>query len=294
MLRTFYLFLLVLTQTPFVAASPQPQPSIDWAKNDAPPFYINANGDARGFADGVQEQLQQVLPQFSHRTVHMPLPRLNDFWQKGENYCFASMIYKPASNSSNFILSRPNVYYAPHGVITRKDFAPTANKTQVLLSSLLTQPQLVLGMIGNRAFGTTVDNLLAQHQQTTERFVRRDRDGVRSLLNMLKLDRIDYFLDYAFVFQYYNQQQEFAGNLRFVALEETDEEGILGAIGCTNNPWGRAMIAHINQGLETLLRTPRYREYVSRWQAVGMTEEQYWQAFDTAVQAARTEEAKAQ
>lgn len=255
--------------------------TITWAKNHAPPFYIEKGEDAdEGFADGVQRMLEQALPQYVHQTTHMPLKRLNDFWDKQQNYCFASMIYEPQPANGTYVLSQPNVYYLPHGAITRRSFAPADDSASVSLETLVNREDLTLGVINNRTFGPTIDDLLLQYRHITPVYVRSDRDGLRSLLDMLLLERIDYLLDYPFVYKFYQKKPKFKQQLQLLKLEETAGEGILGAIGCTDNAWGRAAIGEINHALTELMMTPKYRNFVAGWQAIGISQDQYWQAFE--------------
>lgn len=288
----FYSFLTApMGITP--AAAGQSLPLIKWAKNSAPPFYIREEGDAgAGFADGVQAFIEQALPQFDHRTVYMPLARLNDFWQKRANYCFASMIYTPTPQSTDYVLSRPNVYYLPHGVITHPQFAP-ADGDSVSLQNLLSQPDWTLGLIANRTFGETIDNLMKQHQDTIHSFVRSDREGLQSLLRMLALGRIDYLIDYQFVYEYYRKQAPFRQQLQFLRIEETSGRGILGAVGCTDNAWGNAIMSDVNQAIRRLLQSPQYRRFITDWQAVTMDHQQYWRTFHTRVAASQSDATRA-
>lgn len=278
-----HLLIAVFATAP-AAYAEEPLPVIRWAKNDAPPFYIDDGSAAgAGFADGVQAMLTQALPQYDHQNVFMPLPRLNDFWQKKAAYCFASMIHKPVDAESHYLLSQPNVFYAPHVVIARQPFAPAGDASAVSLQHLLKQEQLILGQIGPRAFGPTVDALLDQHKDTIQSFVRNDHDGVQSLLRMLALERIDYFIDYAFVYEFYQKQASVEQELQSLTIKETADEGILGAIGCTNSAWGERVIADINQALDQLLQSRQYRQFVARWQAIDTDDQQYWRAFDAQV-----------
>lgn len=282
-MRLFAVRLLIMVFfTAPVARAEEPLPIIRWAKNHAPPFFIDDGSVAgAGFADGVQAMLMQALPQYDHQNIFMPLPRLNDFWKKKAEYCFASMIHKPLAADRGYLLSQPNVYYAPHVVITRQSFAPAdEDASAVSLQQLLRQKHLILGQIRPRAFGPTVDALLAQHKDTLRSFVRNDRDGVQSLLRMLILERIDYFIDYAFVFEFYRKQASFEQHLQSFTIKETADEGILGAIGCTNSTWGKRVIADIDQALDQLLQSRQYRQFVARWQAIDVDDQQYWQAFN--------------
>lgn len=254
---------------------------ITWAKNHAPPFFISTGPNAgRGFADGVQAMLEQALPRVEHKTVYMPLPRLNDMWQKQANYCFASMIFEPLPADTHYVLSQPNMTYLPHGVIARRNFPPADGTATVSLEELLKNRDLVLGSIRNRTYGATIDALMAEHQHAPQEVLNGDRGGLQRLLEMLILERIDYLIDYAFVYEYYRQQPEFEHRLQLLPVEETRGESVLGAIGCTNNMWGKTAIAEINRALNMLLPMPAYREFIANWQAVGMDQKHYWQTFE--------------
>lgn len=283
-------FILLTLYSGALVAEPAPSlPVLSWAKNHAPPFYIADAGGKNGFADGVQAFLERALPQYQHRSVEIPLPRLNDFWRKGEHYCFASMIHKPLPDGGHYVLSAPNVYYLPHGIIVRRDFPIVDGSSQYPLTHLLNQPQLRLGTVGSRSFGPTVDKLIAAHADSADRFVRRDHDGLQGLLQMLLLERIDYVIDYAFVFEYYQSRPQFNQGLRFIRLTETRDEGVLGAIGCTNNEWGRGVIDDINSAITQLVQAPDYRRFVADWQGIDMSQQQYWQAFSELVLVPKTE-----
>jgi uncharacterized protein (TIGR02285 family) len=261
---------------------------IIWAKNFAPPFYIKSGRQAgKGFADGVQAMLEQELPQFDHQTVYMPLARLNDFWRKQDNYCFASMIFESLPPNTDYLLSRPNVFYFPHGIITRNSFPPARDVNEVALSSLLKNPNWIMGLINNRSFDATIDELMLEHEDTTRTFVRSDKDGLRRLLDMLLLERIDYLLDYPFVYHYYAKQAHFSQQLKFLKIRETKGAGVFGAVGCTNNVWGEQVMVEMNAAIDRLVSSPQYQHYVAEWQAADNDSTHYWQNFHRRAKEAR-------
>ena len=73
----------------------QSQPELYWAQNNAPPFFITEGPrKGEGFGGPLQRMLEEELPEYQHITHQMPLRRLNQFWKRGGNYCFATMIYQ--------------------------------------------------------------------------------------------------------------------------------------------------------------------------------------------------------
>lgn len=255
--------------------------TISWAKVPAPPFFINTGPEAgQGFADGIQTMLEQALPHFEHQTVYMPLTRLKHFWQEQANYCFAIAISEPLPSDASYVLSQPNMVYLPHGIIVRRTFESADGATTISFKQLLNDQKLVWGSMRNRRYGPTLDRLMEEYKHTTREQLKGDRDGLHRFLQMLVLGRIDFLVDYPFVYEYFKQQPEFKDQLRFLVVEETLGHGILGSIGCTSNPWGKAVIVEIDRALERLLQTPKYRNFIASWLAVGMDHTQYWQLFE--------------
>lgn len=287
----FVLFCCVAARaysSPAADAAPPPatKPLLTWAQNNAPPFFITEGPQAgEGFGGPLQRLLQKELPQFQHVTEIMPLKRLNQYWHAGANYCFVTMIHQPLPADADYALSIPNVYYRPHGIIARKN-DPLAAKIRATYSSgrdvyplenFLNATNISLGLMSRRSFGHRIDALLAQYQHRLDIFERSDADGLVGLFSMLKLGRVDYIIDYPFVFQFYDRQPDFRDQLQFIAVTETEDQSVWGAVGCSDNAWGADKLSAINSAIVRLSGRPEYRDLVLSWHAAPDHHEEYWQ-----------------
>lgn len=270
-----------------------PQRELIWAQNNAPPFFITEGPNrGQGFGDPMQRMLEEELPGFQHITRQMPLRRLNQFWKQGANYCFATMIHQPLKPDANYILSIPNVFYRPHGIIaTRNNSRVQGIKTRhaehfpaYSLSYFFQEPEIRFGLMSNRTFGPTIDPLLNAHKDKLEIYDRSDADGLEGLFDMLKVGRVDYLIDYPFVFRYYDHQKSYRDHFQFIPLHENRDEGVWGAVGCSKNNWGEERIAAINTAITRLIDRQDYRELMIKWHAAEGEEERYWKQLQHRVQ----------
>lgn len=270
-----------------------PQRELIWAQNNAPPFFITEGPNrGQGFGDPMQRMLEEELPGFQHITRQMPLRRLNQFWKQGANYCFATMIHQPLKPDAHYILSIPNVFYRPHGIIaTRNNSRVQGIKTRhtehfpaYSLSYFFQEPEIRFGLMSNRTFGPKIDPLLNAHKDKLEIYDRSDADGLEGLFDMLKVGRVDYLIDYPFVFRYYDHQEPYRDHFQFIPLHENRDEGVWGAVGCSKNDWGEERIAAINTAITRLIDRQDYRELMIKWHAAEGEEDRYWKQLQHRVQ----------
>ncbi len=282
-LKTLATFSLIFCCTA-MAADP-PARDLIWAQNNAPPFFITEGPNrGQGFGDPLQQMLEEELSDFRHVTRTMPLRRLNQFWKQDGNYCFATMIHQPLAADAAYRLSIPNVLYRPHGVIAARNNKRVQDiKTKYpehhpaySLHHFFQEPHIRFGLMSNRSFGPSIDALLEAYQDKIEIFDRSDADGLDGLFNMLRINRVDYLIDYPFVFHYYDRQEIYRDQFQFTPLLENHADEVWGAVACSNNSWGAERIAAINGAIERLIERPDYRALVLRWHAAEGAEERYW------------------
>jgi uncharacterized protein (TIGR02285 family) len=128
---------------------------------------------------------------------------------------------------------------------------------------------------------------LNAHKDKLEIYDRSDADGLEGLFDMLKTGRVDYLIDYPFVFRYYDRLEAYRNRFQFILLQENQDDGVWGAVGCSKNRWGEERIAAINSALRRLVDRPDYRELVIKWHAAEGEEQDYWERLrNTVTQAA--------
>lgn len=285
MYRLNILALLLLIFCYSTRAADAPERELIWAQNNAPPFFITEGPNrGQGFGDPMQRMLEEELPGFHHITRQMPLRRLNQFWKQGANYCFATMIHQTLKPDANYILSIPNVFYRPHGIIAARnnsrvqgiksrhpEYSPAYS-----LRYFFQEPQIRFGLMSNRTFGPKIDPLLNAHKDQLEIYDRSDANGLEGLFDMLKVGRVDYLIDYPFVFRYYDRQEAYRDHFQFIPLHENRDKGVWGAVGCSKNSWGEERIAEINAAITRLADRQDYRELIIKWHAAEGEENRYW------------------
>jgi len=210
------------------------------------------------------------------------------------------MIYQELKPDSDYLLSRPNVYYRPHGIIAARDNPALARvklgypstTSAYPLDVFFQQPDMRFGLMSNRTFGPTLDAILNQHKDRIDIYDRSEADGLEGLFNMLKLGRVDYLIDYPFVFRYYDSLDEYRNRLEFIPIRENRNDGVWGAVGCSHNTWGQQRITAINGAINRLMKRTDYRDLVVRWHAAQGEEQRYWKRLHAKIASVDTGAAK--
>lgn len=96
--------------------------------------------------------------------------------------------------------------------------------------------------------------------------------GPNKLLHLISIGRLDYSVDYDIVIRYYNLGSS-GEDLLFMPLKENHEQFVFGAVGCTNNAWGKSVIDKINGVLPQLLNDQVYLDNLLFWFAPDKPEE---------------------
>lgn len=260
-------------------------PVITWVKNDAPPFYVTAPALTAGIGDTLQALYEQALPQYQHTTLHVPLGRLEHTWQTYQPLCFATMIHGEPINDG-YQLSRPNLLYMPHGIITTEahaDTLPLNERGQVKLTQLLSEHTVKLGQNKGRTYSPRIDQLLAQYRDNLHIETRAGSAETFGVLTMLEHGRFDVMIEYEFVLNDYVERTRKTG-LRFLPIAESEGDHIWGAIGCTNSPAGEAALAAINAATPEVMQHRRYRRNVGRWLVPVGQEIAYWEEFQRSLE----------
>lgn len=281
-------WLLIL---PYANASvPEERLPLVWVYTSAPPFYITAGPmKGRGFSDQALRMLQEELPEFDHVMQMMPIRRLFQFWKEDANLCLMTMVQHPERRDVDYILSTPYVFYHPHAVIIKTDnprvsaLRQKAAHTTVSVEHFFAARNLLFGTMADRPLGRRLDPVYELHRAHMHIIERGDTHSLNGLFNMLKLGRVDYLIDYPFVFRFYDQQPEYQGLFDLVPVTENRDALIWASVGCTNNEWGKTVIAAINRAIVRLAQRDDYRQLVVQWHAEKGKEAEYWHMLSSVI-----------
>lgn len=251
--------------------------SINWAINTAPPFHI-VDGTYRnqGICDGLMQAVEDTLNDYQVSRTLMPQTRIGLQFQRNVNQCFPCMIYRPNiptpdiptenDSTENAWLSQPTHRYAPHGIITTPAHATTMREhfgNPVSLARVLESNDFRLGHPAGRRYGLLQSVLDGHEGDNNYRVIRTGEHATTAIIEMILASRIDYTIDYHSLLSYH--QKTASGALEFVPLAENHDTQVLGAIGCTNNAWGREVIAAIDANLNTIRQHPAFLHSLSLW-----------------------------
>lgn len=156
--------------------------------------------------------------------------------------------------------------YQPHGIIARPDVARQLRETYgepVPLKELLASNDFRLGHPAGRQYGTLQPILDAYEGDNSYRVIRTGEHATTAILEMILAERVHYTIDYHSLLRYY--QKSYQGELEFIEILENQGQMVLGAIGCTNNDWGRGVIADINANMSTIRQDSRFRQSLDLW-----------------------------
>lgn len=252
---------------PPVSSANDMQSNLHWALNTAPPFHI-VEGPYRnqGFCDGLMQAVEKTLPDRHYSQALMPQTRIGVLFERDFNQCFPCMVHRPNSDDQRVYMSEPTHTYQPHGIITRPDIAEQLTAQfgdPLVLQQLLESNEYRLGHPAGRQYGT-LQSLLDLHEgDNSYRVVRTGEHATVAILDMIHAGRVDYTIDYKPLVTFYERTEQ--RPLAFIEIAETEGQLVHGAIGCTNNVWGRSVIQDINQHMDTIRRHPDFVHGLSLW-----------------------------
>lgn len=241
--------------------------SLQWALNTAPPFHI-VSGPYRnqGICDSLMLAVESALPAYKPQRSLMPQTRIGMMFERDVNQCFPCMIHRDNDPELRTLLSEPTHTYQPHGIITRPEVAQQLRELYgdpVPLRKLLASNDFRLGQPAGRQYGSLQSILNAYEGDDSYRVIRTGEHATTAILEMILAKRIHYTIDYHSLLRYHQKNHQ--GELEFVQLQENQGQFVLGAIGCTNNTWGREVIAEINANISTIRQDPRFLQSLNLW-----------------------------
>ncbi|RUO73514.1 hypothetical protein CWI78_00280 [Idiomarina ramblicola] len=262
--------IVLLVSLLFSANSLAADEDIIWGVNSSPPFHIySGEYKEQGFCDALVDSFQRQLPELSHRIRKLPSRRITMIMKKNKNLCFPCLI-KRTSYNSDFNYTETTHLYEPHGIITRANTAAKIIKKYgqpVKFSDLVKDSDLRFAQPTERRYGQ-LQTLLETHLIDSENFSFISGENAHvNLLTMIVNDRIDYTIDYRAIMTYYNETEASTKNsgLVFLPIKEYGSLVIEGAVGCTNNEWGRNAVNQLDQVIEQLKADPDFQRSLDKW-----------------------------
>ncbi|WP_338518324.1 hypothetical protein [Alteromonas gracilis] len=248
-----------------VYADEERQLTVTWAINDAPPFHvIEGEYQNSGICDVLIDSLKDTMTHTTHETVLMPQNRVRMLSKQKENLCFPCLIKR--EDNDVWVYTDETVVHAPLGIIGRPEVLdPFLNEDgRIALESLVSSAPLRMGKPLARRYPDLLQPLVDNVSKTRHFAELTGENATVRVLEQIDMGRLDYTLEYPSILQYYNMTQG-ASTLVYYETAELANNGVAGAIGCTNNAWGQDVVKRINQALPNVLNTPIYQKQQEFW-----------------------------
>ena len=243
-----------------------PQVDIRWIKNPSPPFHIlDGHHAGYGICDVLVDKINARLSPLDTTIDVYPQSRINRLIEGTENLCFPCMIKR--KDTERFVYSKTTTVYPPLGIILRKkllaELYPTPPET-LSLAELLNNDSLIFGFAGARRFPDELQSAIDAHKDDDNVLALPGVLGPLRLLQQIDFERIHYTLDYPGVLRYFASKEN-NQSLTYMLTKEYGEQPVYGAIGCTNNAWGKRAVKAIDSVLDEVIADPEYRENQTFW-----------------------------
>ncbi len=258
------LSLLMLT----LPAALQAKDTITWMEAVMPPYFIQeGQHTGKGYGDEITKIIQQNLPDYEHEVVVTNITRHIYKFKQNEQVCSVGL-YKTPEREKIMYFSLPSFLTLPPVIIIKKDrHAAFGNRSSVPLEAILNNNILMIGLVKDRSYGTTLDGILNRHKDQKNVVKFTGQELSLNLFKMLLIDRLDGLIGLPEEALYQAEQMGIRDQLMTLTIEENQNNynGWMSAVGCTKNEWGKKIVTNINKVLLEQRPTEQYRAAYERW-----------------------------
>ena len=254
-----------------IAASPalsRAKDTVRWMEAVMPPFFIQEGpSKGKGYGDEITKIIEQQLTDYEHDEVITNITRHFYKFKQGEQVCSVGL-YKTPEREEFMYFSLPSFLTLPPVIIIKKDrHAAFNNRASVGLEEILSNKTLMIGLVKDRSYGTTLDGILAKHKEQKNVVKFTGQELSHNLFKMLMMDRLDGLIGLPEEALYQAEQMGIRDQLMTLIIEENQNNynGWMSSVGCSKNEWGRKIIAQINLVLLKQRPTEQYRAAYERW-----------------------------
>jgi len=249
-------------------AQAAPKENIVWMEAVFPPFFIQSGPlQNQGYGDTITHLLQRALPEYSHEEVTTNITRHFYKFKQGEQVCSVGL-YKTPEREAFMYFSMPSFITLPPVIIVKKDNLGKFNQqTTVSLDAVLGNANLMIGLVKDRSYGITLDEVFKRHQGQANVVEFTGQELSLNLFKMLMLGRLDGLIALPEEALYQAEQMGIRDQLVTLSLSENQHnyDGWLSAVACSKTPWGKGVVDRVNQVLLQLRPTEEYRAAYERW-----------------------------
>ena len=239
--------------------------TITWAINDAPPFHI-MDGELQGggMCDILIDAFSTQMKNTRFDTLVMPQSRIKMLTKQKQNLCFPCLI-KRADNDV-WVYSDITVYHAPLGIIGKPEvLGPYVDSEGRISLERLTDAKLLrMGKPIARRYPDVLQPYVDSVQKTPLLAELSGENATTRVLEQIEFGRIDFTLEYPSILKYYSATSG-SDVLVYYETAELANQKVAGAVGCTNNEWGKNAVARMNKVIPHIVTSPTYQQQQGFW-----------------------------
>jgi uncharacterized protein (TIGR02285 family) len=232
---------------------------LNWGWFNAAPYMIAAGPDRdQGIFDQIRSLLQEEVPDYEHKDVQAPFPRIFQEIRNGNHWCFVGGVQTPERAQFAYF-SAPVAVFLPFKVVVRKDrLAEFSSDGSISLAALQAHAGMRTSYLRGRTFTPQIDALLAQQPAL------QYHSEFNEALQMLLARRLDYLVELPIITTYSAHQLGRDGELVSLDIRESADV-TYSRVMCPKNDWGKQVVQRVDAVLRTQRAGARYRTIVERW-----------------------------
>jgi len=251
--RKAFVLINVLAVILLLAPHTSAQETLSWKTFQLAGYY-NESSQEKGIADKILKYYITKFPEYAHDIEVVPIARLfNTMANTTEGgYLGPGKTRLPPEQMKKVLTSTVHFVMPPPGIVIRKvdlDIRFSGGQNLSLQTLLKSEQKLTFCWIRGATYHPnirkTVEEFVAKHGENHPNlyFFSNIREG---LLQMLILNRIDYFPNHALPFQYEgNHRPEYSNKVMFLQVNEAPDDVITYTFAA-NTPTGREVIKKVN------------------------------------------------
>lgn len=267
----FSIAILLIFYFIFSSANISAKEEIVWMKFKLNPTYI-FDGSLKGLGMG-DLNLPLVLdhlPEYQHSVRWMNNMRVNlNLKHKEINYC-SFYLFKTQLRQKHAYFSLTTAIVPPVSIIYLKEKADLFGNGVLSLNNLMQNSNLKMGIIGGRAYGIKVNEVLDKYSGANHIMEVKGSNISESTIRMLLHKRFDYTIDFPHTIAYFAKLEKQFNKIEMVIMKE-NPKFVKVSVGCSRTETNRILIGKINMILKKIRSTPKYYDATwKRWVPPGI------------------------
>ena len=234
---------------------------IVWPYVCYPPLYICEEEKlTAGVGLEIYQLLWKNLPDYAHELAKMPVSRIVQFSEQGEQVLFYGL-YKTQEREKALHFSLPCRISPPTFLVVRKeDVARFGGGAPQSLQTLLENKSLTFLLLYSISFGKGIDEILTSQQRGPHILTEYNTENMgQKSLQLLSNKRVDYTLSLDATL-HDAKTMGLLDTIAFIPIKEQGEYA-LGYVTAPKTIWGQQMIEKINRILQKEIPTEAFFNY---------------------------------